>query len=131
MIKLLAFTFLFAILLSWKPADKTIIATVDYSFSGCFSSGKGKLVLFKNGDITTAELTTTDQQKFTTLLTQPQIEVFKRFVQELKITDFSYGCTTQYEYVVHFENEVIKKTDGSCNWDGFSKLRKQLFNSSY
>lgn len=122
--------FLIAILLSCKPTDTTIIATVDYSFSGCFGDGKGKLVIHRKNDITTAELNTPDQKKFTTQLTEPQMEVFKLFVHELKTTDFSSGCTTQDDYIVRYENEVIKKTDGSCKWEGFSKLKKQLFNLS-
>ena len=122
---------LLVVLLGFKPIDSTIVATVDYSVSGCFSSGKGKLVISRKNDITTAELTTTEQQKFTAVLTEQQMEAFRKFVRQLKTAEFSYGCTTQYEYIVHFENEVIKKTDGSCKWEGFFKLRKQLFGNSY
>lgn len=121
---------LIAALLSFRVADTTIIATVDYSFSGCFSGGKGKLVISSKNDIITAELNTPDQEKITAVLTEPQMKAFRKFVRELKTSEFSYGCTTQYEYIVHFENEVIKKTDGSCKWEGFSKLKKQLFNLS-
>jgi len=60
-------------------------------------------------------------------LNSAQVDTFYSFIHDLKILKERSGCTTVGYYTVFLNNETIRKTDGSCNWNGFGKLEKYLF----
>ncbi len=60
-------------------------------------------------------------------LTSIQLDTFKMFFSELKGLNEENGCTTVSHYEVFYQNEVIRKTDGGCDWNGFEKLTNCLF----
>jgi hypothetical protein len=106
-----------------------IIATVDYSFTGCFGSENSKLLIYKTDNAIMAKLETkgfhrTYKRKINAL----QIDTLNIFIQKLRNLDEEGLCTTQEYYKVFIGNEIISKTDGNCDWNGFTKLKECLFN---
>lgn len=109
--------------------DKNILAKVDFSTSGCFYSEKSNLVLYKKDSFIIADLIKSGKQRQSVKLNKLQIDSFYSFVQALKKIKEKNGCTTVSEYILKFDNETIKKTDGGCHWDGFRNLKLFLFES--
>ena len=107
------------------------IATVDYDYSGCFSSGKSKLVIYKIGNSTLARLENDGKLAVRVELFPWQIDSFRMFINNLR--EFKEGgyCTTVSHYSANLENEQINRTDRSCGWEGFTKLKNNLFGSEF
>ncbi len=38
------------------------------------------------------------------------------------------ACTTENLYQFKMGNEVLEITDETCDWDGYYKMRKEIFN---
>ncbi len=108
-------------------SDEVNIAKIEFASSGCFHNEEYILRLVKRNNVLFADLKSEDGKQETTQLTDKQFEVFKEFFRELKKLKKRFGCTTIESYTVNYQDEVIKKTDEGCNWWGFQKLRKSLF----
>ena len=88
---------------------------------GCFHHSQEKITIRRlqnEFSITWGEETKT--------LTQSDIEAVRKFEIELNYMKDA-GCTTADTYVVTYNKESKKITDGSCSWKGYQYLRKQLF----
>jgi hypothetical protein len=103
------------------------IATIDYNYSGCFGGGESKLVLFKQNEKIMARLEERGKANLLARVSPLQMDTFNLFIKQLKTLDLSGLCTTQESYIVNTDNEEIKKTDGTCEWEGFSRITKCLF----
>lgn len=51
-----------------------------------------------------------------------QLDSFNLFIKDLKQLAQNGLCTTVSHYSVVLKNESIKRTDNSCEWNGFEKL---------
>ena len=107
------------------------IAKVDYDFSGCFAGGKSTLTIIKADTNVMAELEGYDKTILKAKLTTTQLDTFKMFVRDLKSLREENGCTTVSHYTVFYQKEVIRKTDGGCDWNGFDKLKDCLFRNPF
>ena len=107
------------------------IAKVNYDFSGCFGGGKSTLTIFKTDTNLMAKLEEYDTTILKAKLTTMQLDTFKMFVRDLKSLREENGCTTVSHYTVFYQNEVIRKTDGGCDWNGFDKLKDCLFRNPF
>jgi hypothetical protein len=125
-----------------KLQDKDSIIIAFYS-QGCFHTDKLRLVITKEDKYFVANLYNIlwtyetkkgkSKVKFkgrkllnSTKLTDLNIIDFKKFENELNFAEDG-GCTTTDMYVIESKYLNIKKTDGSCTWDGFFYLRKSFF----
>jgi hypothetical protein len=99
---------------------------INFYSQGCFHSDKEILTISKKNDLISAQLQSNGKTKSITL-NSSQIEAFKRFENELRILKDSYGCTTTDTYLVTGKNLSLKRTDGSCAWNGFHFLNKAFF----
>jgi len=126
-----------------KLQDKDTISIGFYS-QGCFHTEEKKVIITKESDEFIARLFNisgyytkdgkkgkpTMQFRNTELkavaMTNQNIQDFIRFENELNYTKEG-GCTTTDLYIVKSKYLNIKKTDGSCRWDGFYYLKKSFF----
>ena len=106
------------------------IATINYSSQGCFAAGQSKLILYKSGNLIFAKLESDDKPTLRTELNSSQVDTFNLFIKQLKTLEEGGFCTTQSFYDVVLINETIRKTDGGCQWHGFSKLKACFFRDS-
>ena len=107
------------------------IAKINYDFSGCFGGGKSTLTIFMSETSLMAKLEGYDKTIVKAKLTAMQLDTFKMFFRDLKSLREENGCTTVSHYEVFYQNEVIRKTDGGCDWNGFDKLKDCLFRSPF
>ena len=99
--------------------------TIMISSIGDFTGGKleAHIVISKSNNTYFVEF-----KKNKKKLNQSQIDFIKHFELEL-INMESYGCSTVDSYLLTYNNEKIQISDGSCAWEGFNVLFKQLFPS--
>lgn len=108
------------------PGLKLTIAEVDFNSMGCFHNSTYRLVLTKNGKITTAALENNNQIQIR-ILNDEQLRAFRKFIRQLKNLKEEDGCTTVDTYLVKYNTETIKRVDGGCGWKGFRNLKEILF----
>lgn len=127
-IKQLLLILLFVCLHNISSANQAeLIGSVECKFQGCFGGGQSKITLYrKAGNVVAYYIDKKDNLSSATL-TPEQVKSFYQFIKELKEKKFLFGCTTTESYSVRIKNEIIDKTDGSCDWHGFDKLTKKLF----
>lgn len=104
-----------------------LIGSVECKFQGCFGGSQRKITLYKKDGNVVAYLIDEHGSLSSTTLTPAQIKSFHQFIKELRARKFAFGCTSTEDYYVRIKNELIHKTDGSCDWHGFDKLKKSLF----
>lgn len=107
--------------------NKDQIAKIDHKFIGCFGGGHNKLILFRQNGEVLAKLEMDGKRLKHVILNSSQIEAFNLFIRELKSLKETEWCTTVEYYTVYLNDETIRKTDGSCEWTGFSRLLNSLF----
>jgi hypothetical protein len=117
-----------SIILSCSHSD--IVATVNYRFQGCFGGGKSQITLYKVDTDTVARLESDGEISRRVRLSSQQVDTFNLFITELKTLNEYGGCTTVSYYTVFANNETFKKTDGSCDWNGFDKIKECLFGNN-
>jgi hypothetical protein len=125
-----------------KLQDKDTIS-IDFHSQGCFHTDVLKLTITKENDKFIARLysvywyyvkkkrKTTIQYKDGAILkiaimTNQNIQDFTRFENELNYAREG-GCTSTDWYDIKSKYLNIKKTDGTCSWDGFYYLKKSFF----
>jgi hypothetical protein len=104
--------------------------TVSFYSSGCFHKERETLIITRHNNKFIAELKTENYKETKTrsvTLNQKAIEAFKRFENEIRQVEDSYGCTTVDTYEIISKSWTIKRTDGGCAWDGFYFLKKAFF----
>jgi hypothetical protein len=114
-----------------KVGPGRIIATGDFSSTGCFHHYTGKLLLIQSGGNTFALMEIRENSPVEKELTKAQVISFDNFFKELKYLKEKDNCTTIDTYKVSYQNKTIKKSDGGCGWNGFYNLYRDLFNSDY
>jgi hypothetical protein len=103
---------------------------VSFSSSGCFHQDREILIITRQNNRFIAKLTTKTYKETKTksaTLNQAAIDAFKRFENEIRQVEDSYGCTTVDTYTIFCKSWAIKRTDGGCAWDGFYFLKKAFF----
>lgn len=94
---------------------------------GCFGTERSVIMVISSGQVTAAALSLKGKDVARVVLHPGQLESLKQFVAELKMLKEGTGCTTVSEYEVEYEGAVIRKKDGSCDWNGFQELKTALF----
>jgi hypothetical protein len=103
------------------------IATIDHTLSGCYTSQTNRLFFYKKDSSYFAVL---KPEKATAALklTKEQTIYFYAFLEQCKNKKSSAGiCTTQETYKIQIGEESFTLLDGSCNWNGFAKLKAVLY----
>jgi hypothetical protein len=125
-----------------KLQDQDSIS-INFHSQGCFHFTFLKIIITKEAENFVAKLCniswyhankkvkTTTQYKpngilQTVTLTNKNLQDFKRFENELNFENDGY-CTTTDWYDIKCKYLTIKRTDGSCRWDGFYYLQKSFF----
>jgi hypothetical protein len=103
------------------------IAKLNHEFESCFGSNQSTLTIYQEDSIVIAKLVSDNKPPIESILDKQKIDRFNQFIKELRNLKEEGGCTTVEYYSMYFKNEFIKKTDGSCDWDGFINLQKDLF----
>ena len=122
------------ILFSWiftiSCNDSSSIAFIEHEYSGCFGYSHDLLVVFtKNGEYI-ATLKTAGQQSKQVKLGSSQVDSLNNFIAELRRLQEEFGCTSVESYTVTTQDEIIRKEDGRCDWNGFDRLVNTLFDDS-
>lgn len=105
-----------------------VITRIEHDLSGCFGSQYSILSIYKIQDTIYARLETDGKLSKESTIASAQLDTITSFVKTLNTRDFTGGCTTVEKYSVFSEGKYFEKEDGSCDWEGFSKLTSSLFN---
>ena len=103
------------------------MASVRCTTSTCFGSRQYEISIVSRGKVSYALLDSAGKLKKKIELDPTRKLAFRQFIKELKERRNGGFCTNQDEYEVKVGEEVIKKVDGSCGWDGFYYLQTALF----
>ena len=108
-----------------------LIAKINYDFQGCFGGDNSSLLIYESDTTTIAKLEKEGNVILKAKLSSAQIDTFEIFIRDLKNLSEESGCTNVSKYTVIYHNETIQKTDGSCDWNGFDKLKDCLFRNPF
>ena len=117
--------------------------SINFQSRGCFNSDSMQIVIKKQKNRFIASFYNTIwypirkkgkpaiqfravQETKTAILTESNINDYIKFENELNFATKG-GCTTTDWYEIKSKYLNLKKTDGSCNWNGFYYLRKSFF----
>ncbi|MEM6686026.1 MAG: hypothetical protein AAF617_09610 [Bacteroidota bacterium] len=92
--------------------------TVHYKSTGCFHSNNENMTFQRENDV---YFVICNKQK--KKLTADFMESIRNFETELA-QKHDLGCTTVDNYLVIYNDVHRVITDGSCNWNGYQKLKK-------
>jgi hypothetical protein len=106
--------------------SSSIIAVVDYTSKGCFGGENDNLKII-NADGEIRAILTISGAKYAATMDSSKLQIFNKFIKELKIQNFGIGCTTTSSYFVKIGDEEFEKKDDGCSWNGFDKLKIALF----
>lgn len=100
-----------------------------YSETGCFHSDFGKMQFIRTSNSWIAQLYNPltgnlIKQRVIRIEDFSKVGTFERYVNQNKD---SFGCTTVAYYSLQFKKQIVRFTDGSCSWDGFKKLKTDIF----
>lgn len=88
---------------------------------GCFSLGNATMRISKTDNNIIVEANNKKKK-----LTLKELEYLRKF--ELELINMNYGgCTTVEYYTLKYKDKVLEIKDGSCNWFGYDRLYKLLF----
>lgn len=106
----------------------TTLATMDYSYSGCFASGRNIITLVNDNETVYGTMIYGRNKKIKVKLNREQLDTFYLFVNQLRNTAEGGGCTTSESYRIKIGNEFIKKNIANCSQViSFNTLSKCLF----
>ena len=100
-----------------------------YSETGCFHSDFGKIQFIRTNNSWIAQLYNPltgnlIKQQVIQIEEFSKVRAFERYINKSKD---SFGCTTVAYYSLQFKKQIVRFTDGSCSWDGFKKLKEDIF----
>jgi hypothetical protein len=104
-----------------------VIARISHRYQGCFGGYSDELTIYETKGKVIAVLGGSGEEKHAVQLTREQQDYFSSFVSELKNLEKRGICTSVEYYLVFINGDIIRREDGSCQWDGFEKLRKKIF----
>lgn len=96
---------------------------------GCFHNIESSIEIEKKNTKLIASFYSSSNRKVTKVLAKRDIAALILFEKQLyQMKNVTGGCTTidYYNYVVDGKT-VLSVSDGSCNWNGYSLLIKELF----
>ncbi len=94
--------------------------SIEITSLGCFHGSRQMVIISKEVDIITAQLGETSIN-----LTSSDIETLNRFEIELRALQIG-GCTTIDTYVLSYQGQTFRTSDGTCNWFGYRKIIKMF-----
>jgi len=99
---------------------------LEYHSRGCFYYEDEMLIIYKENQMTVAELQS-GRNLHRVSLSKSQIRAFNRFENKLRVLKDNYDCTTVDTYILISKSLALKRTEGRCSWNGFDRLTKSLF----
>ncbi len=92
--------------------------TIEITSVGCFHGTRQTVIISKEADVFTAQL-----GENTINLTSSDIDTLKRFEIELRAVQIG-GCTTVDTYVLSYQGQTFRTSDGTCSWFGYREIMK-------
>ena len=110
-----------------KNQDKLII---EYTSSGCFHFDNEQMEFYYEENKFIAELYISEKLVKRKKLDSKSLEYLIEFEKKVKqMKNNMGGCTTSDLYVFSLNNENgFSVSDSSCDWNGYRKLKKEIFN---
>jgi len=90
--------------------------SIEITSIGCFNGSRQTLTVSKDADIISAHL-----KENTKELTGADIQKFIDFEHQLRALKMG-GCTTVDTYVLSYQGETFRTSDGTCSWHGYRKI---------
>lgn len=112
--------------LKGQESDNKEIAVLEFNSSGCFHNQNSHLRLWIKENIVFARLIENGEVK-EKILSKGQLHTFNAFANKLSKLNEKGFCTTVDTYVLKMNSKILKKIDGSCDWNGFENLKIKLF----
>ena len=113
-----------AALCSCKSEEEII--KINYSYQGCFGSGREELTVYQIGSITKATLKVPGRVLFSNI-TQYQLDSIYLFIKKIKDMEEEGYCTTKGSYSVSANEEVFYKKTESCSLHGILPVSLMFF----
>lgn len=100
-----------------------------FNSSGCSHSKTEEIIFSRVNNIFFAEFNDNKSPLVKKELNREQIQYLIIFERKLrKMKDSMGDCTTEDSYYLTLENEELIIIDDSCDWDGYDKMKKEIFN---
>ena len=114
----------------WHDMKTSDTLTILFSEQGCFHMDGGKIQIIKTDDSWIAQrfqIITGDllEQRVIDRADFLKIVALETYINQNKD---SYDCTTVAYYTIQYKRMVKRFIDGSCAWDGYKKLKEDIFN---
>jgi len=90
--------------------------SIEITSVGCFGGSRQTLTVSREADVISAQL-----QENTKELSDADIQTFIDFEHQLRALQIG-GCTTVDTYVLRFQGESFRTSDGTCSWHGYRKI---------
>jgi hypothetical protein len=107
--------------------EKDSFATVNFVSSGCFNYVSYRLTLTHERGSIIASLDSSGRFLTRTSISRKQLETFYVFVEQLEHIKNKGSCLTTDYYKLNLNEDIIERTDWSCNWLGFRNLIRCFF----
>ena len=115
------------LLSSCQPNSVENLTRIEVSSSTFAGDKKSSITIFEKGGIEHARLTEEGRIVSEVPLSATQRRSLEQFLEEFKELKEVNLCTSVDSYTLAFENGKVQKEDGSCNWNGFKKIKSVLF----
>lgn len=92
--------------------------SIEITSIGCFHGKRQTIIVSKEADEFTAQL-----GENIINLTPSDINTIKSFEIELRALEMG-GCTTVDTYVLGYQGQTYRTSDGTCSWFGYRKIMK-------
>ena len=114
-----------------KLTTKNILE-LKFNSWGCSHWEKGKINFFQNDNDLFGELIENGNPSIRKKLSSNDLQyliIFERKLRQIKNNE--WGCTTEDSYHLTMGKEHLKIIDETCDWNGYYKMKKEIFNLEY
>lgn len=113
----------------YENMQDTDTLVILFSETGCFHSDFGKMQFIRIGNSWIAQLYNPltgelIEQRKIQIDEFSNVGILERYMNQSRD---SYECTTVGYYSLQYKRKINRHIDGSCSWDGFRKLREEIF----
>ena len=91
---------------------------------------ESEVVVYRKDSSWIAQLKANGKVSKEVMLEEGYVPIIPLFVQELEALPKEKKCSIVDSYVVYIDGRVIRRVDGTCEWNGFLHLKYAFFEES-
>lgn len=111
-----------------KSGDTVVL---NYAMTGCFSLTVEKMIFTKTDNVIKAAIYDKDKLIKSHIISAEHFKYLLSFEEKARSMNRNTGCTNSESYTFLRNNKPqYKIMDSTCSWNGYSLLKKVIFNIS-